>query len=84
LRNFKRGAFHLAAQARVPVVPVAIRWAEPTGLSRLYRRKPTMVVSVGEPIEPTMTDPGQDRYIRMELAWRKMNDMISRPTRPTN
>lgn len=80
LRDFKRGAFHLAAQARVPVVPVSIRWAEPTGLSRLYRRKPTMVISVGEPIPPTMTDPGQDRYIRMELAWRQMHDMISRPT----
>lgn len=78
LRDFKRGAFHLAAQARVPVVPLSIRFTAPTGLGRLFRRKFTMVVVIGEPIVPTMTDPRSDRNIRMELARRRMHDLITR------
>lgn len=75
LRDFKRGAFHLAAQARVPVVPLSIRFAPPTGW---FRRKPTMVIVIGEPIVPTTTDPRSDRQIRMELTRRHMEDLITR------
>ncbi|HEX2356242.1 MAG TPA: glycosyltransferase [Micromonosporaceae bacterium] len=78
LRDFKRGAFHLAAQARVPVVPLSIRFTPPTGVGRMFRRKPTMVIVIGEPIVPTMTDPRSDRHIRMELARRRMHDLITR------
>ncbi|MGE5828570.1 MAG: glycosyltransferase [Micromonosporaceae bacterium] len=78
LRDFKRGAFHLAAQARVPVVPLSIRFTPPTGVRRTFRRKPTMVIVFGEPIVPTMTDPRNDRRIRMELARRRMHDLITR------
>jgi 1,2-diacylglycerol 3-alpha-glucosyltransferase len=77
LRDFKRGAFHLAAQARVPVVPLSIRFAPPSGLGRLFRRKPTMVIVIGEPIDPTMIDPRDDRRIRMELARRQMTELIN-------
>jgi 1-acyl-sn-glycerol-3-phosphate acyltransferase len=78
LRDFKRGAFHLAAQARVPVVPLSIRFDPPTGVGRIFRRKPTMVIVIGEPIVPTTTDPRNDRRIRMELARRRMHDLIRR------
>lgn len=78
LRDFKRGAFHLAAQARVPVVPLSIRFTPPTGVRRIFRRKPTMVIVLGEPIGPTMTDPRSDRRIRMELARRRMHELITR------
>jgi 1-acyl-sn-glycerol-3-phosphate acyltransferase len=78
LRDFKRGAFHLAAQARVPVVPLSIRFTPPAGLGRLFRRKPTMVIVVGDPIVPTTADPRSDRRIRMELARRRMHDLITR------
>jgi len=78
LRDFKRGAFHLAAQARVPVIPLSIRFRPPTGVGRLFRRRPTMVLVLGDPIEPTTTDPRHDRRIRMELARRRMHDLITR------
>jgi 1-acyl-sn-glycerol-3-phosphate acyltransferase len=78
LRDFKRGAFHLAAQARVPVVPLSIRFRPPTGIGRLFRRKPTMVLVLGDPIDPTTTDPRHDRRIRMELARRHMHDLMTR------
>ncbi len=78
LRDFKQGAFHLAAQARVPVVPLSIRFTPPTGVSRMFRRKPTMVIVIGEPIVPTATDPRSDRRIRMELARSRMHELITR------
>jgi 1-acyl-sn-glycerol-3-phosphate acyltransferase len=78
LRDFKQGAFHLAAQARVPVVPLSIRFTPPTGLRRLFSRKPTMVLVIGEPIVPATTDPRDDRRARMELARSRMHDVISR------
>jgi 1-acyl-sn-glycerol-3-phosphate acyltransferase len=77
LRDFKRGAFHLAAQARVPIVPLSIRFTPPAGVGRLFRRKPTMVIVLGDPIVPTTTDPRNDRRIRMELARRRMHDLIT-------
>ncbi|MEV4619195.1 glycosyltransferase [Asanoa sp. NPDC049573] len=78
LREFKRGAFHLAAQARVPVVPLSIRFTPPTGLTRLWHRKPTMVLVIGDPIDPTTTDPRADRATRMELARRRMQEQLTR------
>jgi 1-acyl-sn-glycerol-3-phosphate acyltransferase len=78
LRDFKRGAFHLAARARVPVVPLSIRFTPPHGVGRLFRRKPTMVLVVGDPIDPTTTDLRNDRRIRMELTRRRMHDVLTR------
>lgn len=76
LRPFKRGAFHLAAQARVPIVPLAIRFREPHGIGRLYRRKPTMVLVIGEPIGPMDADPRNDERIRREIARHRLADQI--------
>jgi 1-acyl-sn-glycerol-3-phosphate acyltransferase len=79
LRDFKRGAFHLAARARVPIVPLSIRFTPPTGVGRLFRRKPTMVLVFGEPIVPMVADdPRSDLRIRMELARSRMHDQITR------
>ncbi|MEU7871549.1 glycosyltransferase [Dactylosporangium sp. NPDC049140] len=78
LRDFKQGAFHLAARARVPVIPLSIRFTAPSGVGRLFRRKPTMVIVLGAPIVPATTDPRRDRRIRMELARERMHDLITR------
>src|SRR6185369_9027122 len=77
LRDFKQGAFHLAAQARVPVVPLSIRFTPPSRPRRLFSRKPTMVLVIGEPIVPATTDPRSDRRIRLQLARSRMHDVIT-------
>ncbi|MFD0581653.1 hypothetical protein [Dactylosporangium darangshiense] len=59
-------------------MPLSIRFTPPTGLRRLVRRRPTMVIVIGEPIAPTMTDPRSDRRLLMELARRRMHDQITR------
>jgi 1-acyl-sn-glycerol-3-phosphate acyltransferase len=78
LRSFKRGAFHLAARARVPVVPISISFRSRKGVRKLWRRKPNMVLNIGEPLHPAAADPQEDQAIRMELAQRRMNELIAK------
>lgn len=77
LRDFKRGAFYLAARARVPIVPLSIRFTPPSGVRRMFRRRPTMVIVIGEPIQPAAAGPRSDEQIRMDLTWRRMRDQIT-------
>jgi len=53
LREFQRGAFYLAIDAQVPVLPMKIMYREPRGLYRLYKkRRPCLTLVFGEPIYP--------------------------------
>jgi len=38
LQNFKKGAFYLAAQAQVPIVPMLITFEPPKGLIKIIRK----------------------------------------------
>ncbi len=46
-------------------------------IQKLYRKKLTMVVHIGDPIPPVAADPQKDLRIRMELAQRQMRNVIS-------
>lgn len=72
LREFKKGAFYLAALARVPIVPMSIKFQRPKGLYRFIRRKPVMRVYVGKPIQPVVMDFQRDSAIRMKGAREQM------------
>ena len=50
LRNFQRGAFVLAVDARVPVLPLKILYRKPGGLLKYIRKKPFLTLAFGEPI----------------------------------
>jgi len=78
LRNFKKGAFYLAAQARVPIIPITITFKQPKGIAKLYRRKPTMMVHIGEPVPPVSADSKTDQRIRTEIIHTQMNDVIEK------
>jgi len=72
LRDFKKGAFHLAAKAQVPIVPMLITFAPPKGLMKLIRRKPVMRLNIGKPIYPVTTDLKTDFRLRMKAAREQM------------
>ncbi|MDR2662141.1 MAG: glycosyltransferase [Treponema sp.] len=53
LGGFKRGAFYLAVDAQVPVLPMKIVCREPAGLYRLFKKdRPCFTLVLGEPIYP--------------------------------
>jgi len=55
LRDFQRGAFYLAVDARVPVLPIKITYRRPDGLLQLVRKKPCLTLVFGEPLYPDDT-----------------------------
>ncbi|MCL2462786.1 MAG: glycosyltransferase [Defluviitaleaceae bacterium] len=75
LCDFKKGAFYLAARARVPVVPMTISFCKPRGLYRLYKKKPAMRMRVGKPIYPVSADVREDERVRMRLARDQMLEL---------
>lgn len=77
LRTFKKGAFYLAARARVPIIPMAISFRKVEGIRRLYRKKPTMTLHIGKPIYPTAIDFRRDSKNRMNVVREQMNAFIS-------
>jgi 1-acyl-sn-glycerol-3-phosphate acyltransferase len=52
IREFQRGAFYLAIDAQVPVLPMKIICREPDGLQRFFKKKPCFTLVFGEPIYP--------------------------------
>ena len=50
LRPFKKGAFHLAVEKNVPVIPLVITYRKPRGLLRLFRKAPCFSIEIGKPI----------------------------------
>ncbi|MDR1953726.1 MAG: glycosyltransferase [Clostridiales Family XIII bacterium] len=66
LRDFKRGAFRLAARARVPIIPLSIGFEKPRGVYALLRKKPVMCLYIGAPIRPLSPDVRQDEAERLQ------------------
>ena len=61
LRPFKRGAFRMAAEAGVPVIPVVLVQRPCRGIRRLFRRKPLFTSVICEPVwpDPSLTGTGR-------------------------
>ncbi|MDR2184139.1 MAG: glycosyltransferase [Treponema sp.] len=52
IRKFQRGAFYLAIDAQVPVLPMKLICRKPDGLQRFFKKKPCFTLVFGEPIYP--------------------------------
>ncbi|MGN0171909.1 MAG: lysophospholipid acyltransferase family protein [Acutalibacteraceae bacterium] len=57
LRKFRRGAFSLAYDANVPLVPMVIVYRRPIGLRALFRKAPLMELRILPPIYPDKSQP---------------------------
>jgi 1-acyl-sn-glycerol-3-phosphate acyltransferase len=53
LRPFKHGAFQIAIEAMVPVIPIAISFQDKKGIFPLFSPK-RIILKVGAPIKPDL------------------------------
>ena len=53
LRKFRGGAFYLAAHTGCPVLPMAVKYRERTGLWKIIKRKPCLTLKILSPVEST-------------------------------
>jgi 1-acyl-sn-glycerol-3-phosphate acyltransferase len=56
IRPFKPGAFSLAYNFNVPIIPMAFSYRKPTAFYRFFGKKtPLVTLKIGEPLYPDMT-----------------------------
>lgn len=52
IRNFKNGAFTFAVNNNVPIIPMIIKFREPKGIRKKFKKKKDVTLIVLKPIEP--------------------------------
>jgi 1-acyl-sn-glycerol-3-phosphate acyltransferase len=53
IRNFQQGAFYLAVDAQLPVLPMKIIYRKPRGVYKLFKKKrPCLTLVFGDPLYP--------------------------------
>jgi len=76
LRPFKKGAFQIAAEASVPVVPIGISFHPRKSFYPFFTSK-KIVLTIGEPIYPDMFKLKKDAIQALsEEAFRSMDQLI--------
>lgn len=65
IRPFRNGAFAIAYDCGVPVLPMVLTFHRPKGLYRLYKRKPCLHLTVLPPVFPNTDSPKRAEVVRM-------------------
>ena len=77
LRTFKRGAFALAYDCNVPVIPYVIKYVEPEGIQKLFHRKKVMRLYILDPVYPDTNRPKREETKRLcEQTYARMQDVF--------
>lgn len=75
IRNFKNGAFKLAIDNNVPIIPMVFKFREPKGMRKIFKRKKDVTLFVLEPIMPNNYDKSkQGVEILKEKVRQKLMD----------
>lgn len=80
LGKFKKGAFHVAKKTGMPIIPIAISGAFdalPKGSLLRLKRKSTVYVQIGEPIEVLPGDSPESLRVRTKIRMEKMLARLS-------
>ncbi len=74
VRRFKNGAFAYAYDNNAPLLPSVVTYAQPTGLHRLFKRKPCLRLTVLPPVYPDVTKPKREEIARLKsVCYRRMS-----------
>lgn len=77
IRNFKRGAFKCAYDNNVPIVPMVIKYRKPTGIHRVFKKKPCITIKILDPVFPDKDKScKEESSFLMENCYEKMKNVI--------
>lgn len=77
LRRFKNGAFQMAVDNDVPVLPMAIKQVKPDKLYALYKTKPCLRLVVLPPVYPDKTLPRKEAVEKLkEECFNAMKEVV--------
>jgi 1-acyl-sn-glycerol-3-phosphate acyltransferase len=80
LCKFQRGAFYVAVDAQVPILPVKFVFREPGAVLKLFKKKPCFTLVCGEPVYPNYLMLKNDAIA--DLQRRSEDSMRSLATAP--
>ena len=75
IRNFKSGAFTFAVNNNVPVVPIVIKFREPKGIRKLFKKKKDVTLTV---LKPIMQEQSEDRKQDIEELKNKVYEAMQK------
>lgn len=77
LRSFKNGAFHFAINNDVPVIPLVIKFREPKGIRKIFKRKKDVTLTVLEPVYGNKTGNIKEDAINLNKeVYEKMKNTL--------
>lgn len=63
IRKFKKGAFDFAVRNEVPVLPYVITFREPTGIYKIWKKKPCITMKI---LQPEYGNKNLDKKVAIE------------------
>ena len=60
LRKFKNGAFKIAVENNVPVVPMVYKFVKPYGIRKLIKKRPFIELHILKPVYPDVNLPKKE------------------------
>lgn len=81
IRPFKRGAFLLAYDCNVPIIPYVIRYVKPEGIWKLIGKKRVMRLYILDPVYPDISKSKKAETMRLcQEVQRRMEDVFKNDT----
>ena len=81
IRNFKRGAFRIAVQNNVPIVPIVYTYAEVTGIRALFKQKPFINAEILPAFYPDATLPEGEAIEKLKNAVHEAMENAAKPNK---
>ncbi len=73
IRKFKRGAFKIAVENNIPILPMVFSYREPKGMRKIFNKKPLLTLNI---LEPVYIKDKEEIDIKIEEIRNKMQSKI--------
>ena len=75
IRPFREGAFKLAVEEDLPILPMVVKYRKPNPIWRIFKKQPNATLIIGYPVMP---NPNLDKNMRIkDMMVRSKEEMMS-------